>query len=457
MKTTLGVHDVGGDDDLMRTPLDRTDRELQHWELRTHALLVQMVANRLISVDELRRHIEGLSPSEYNSSSYYEKWTLAMCTSCVERGLLTGAAIEKELGRGIELDTLHEFEVGDVVRVREMDEGVGFRRPHLRTPGYVHGAVGVVERVAGTFLNPEYLAFREHGSPQKLYRVRFDMRALWESSIPDRSSAPSSGDTVDVDVVGAWLNLASDQELESFLATNGVVGTSRRVVDGHDDRHEVETTALKREGEPSDYEPLSDALFRLLVAAGTVDASAIQRGVADLEGAQGSHVGAKIVARAWTDEAFKRDLLVDAKATLSRIGISASNYDSDIGHHEGHHHGETVLTAVENISNEVHNVVCCTLCSCYPTAILGLSPAWYKSRVYRARAVRDPRNLLREFGTEIPTDTRIAVHDSTADLRYIVIPERPIGTESMNEAELQSLVTRDSMIGTSHPRVPFDS
>ena len=97
----------------------------------------------------------------------------------------------------------------------------------------------------------------------------------------------------------------------------------------------------------------------------------------------------------------------------------------------------------------MHNLVCCTLCSCYPTAILGLSPAWYKSSVYRARAVRDPRSLLSEFGTTIPNDKRIAVHDSTADLRYIVIPERPVGTESLSSDELRKLVTRDSMIGVS--------
>jgi len=281
------------------------------------------------------------------------------------------------------------------------------------------------------------------------------MRALWAASIPDLSSAPSSLDTVDVDVFESWLMPASPEDHDRFVRNVPSSSSSSQNENHHhhhhESRHDVESNALTQEGEPSEFEPLSDVLFSLLVESGHISSSAVHRGISELEGAESANLGADIVVKAWTDESFKQDLLSDTTKTLTRIGISASNYDSDVGHHEHdhhHHQGSTILTAVEN-TESVHNLVCCTLCSCYPTAILGLSPAWYKSSVYRARAVVDPRSLLSEFGTSIPSKTRIAVHDSTADLRYIVIPERPPGTGSMSESELRNLVTRDSMIGVS--------
>jgi nitrile hydratase len=142
------------------------------------------------------------------------------------------------------------------------------------------------------------------------------------------------------------------------------------------------------------------------------------------------------VARCWLDSAFKARLLADANSAIAEMGMQGSNGTAS-----------TKLTAVENVPG-IHNVIVCTLCSCYPLSILGLSPPWYKSRAYRARMVRQPRQVLAEFGTVIPPDVSIRVHDSTADLRYIVIPERPPGTEGWDEGQLQALVTRDSMIGT---------
>jgi nitrile hydratase len=153
-------------------------------------------------------------------------------------------------------------------------------------------------------------------------------------------------------------------------------------------------------------------------------------------------VGPKLVARAWSDPAFKDLLLRDASAACASLGIDASNTTA-----------KTVLTVVEN-TEAVHNLVVCTLCSCYPRSILGLSPDWYKSRSYRARAVLEPRAVLAEFGTEVPADCRVAVHDSTADLRYFVLPQRPRGTEGWSVDALARLVTRDSMIGVT--RLPDD-
>jgi len=148
--------------------------------------------------------------------------------------------------------------------------------------------------------------------------------------------------------------------------------------------------------------------------------------------------GAAVVARAWVDPAFRERLLEDASAASREMGF-------DIG--------PLRLIAVENTAN-THNLIVCTLCSCYPRNLLGLPPDWYKTRAYRARAVRAPRAVLREFGLELPDHVAVRVHDSTADMRYIVLPARPEGSEGMDEAALARLVTRDSMIGTGLPRKP---
>jgi nitrile hydratase len=147
--------------------------------------------------------------------------------------------------------------------------------------------------------------------------------------------------------------------------------------------------------------------------------------------------GARLVARAWVDPAFKERLLSDTKAAAAELDIDAS--------------GPVEFVTVEN-TDKLHNVIVCTLCSCYPRAILGRPPDWYKSFAYRARVVAEPREVLLEFGLDIPSDKLIAVHDSSADLRYLVLPERPAGTEEMDEGELATLLTRDSLIGTDVPR-----
>ena len=148
--------------------------------------------------------------------------------------------------------------------------------------------------------------------------------------------------------------------------------------------------------------------------------------------------GAAVVARAWVDPAFKARLLQDAAAASREMGFDL---------------GPLHLIAVEN-TKEIHNLIVCTLCSCYPRNLLGLPPDWYKTRAYRSRAVRVPRAVLEEFGVNLPNKTKIRVHDSTADMRYIVLPARPEGTEGLSEADLAALVTRDSMIGTGLPKHP---
>jgi nitrile hydratase len=191
--------------------------------------------------------------------------------------------------------------------------------------------------------------------------------------------------------------------------------------------------------ELSEIELRVRALESILVEKGYVDPAAVDALVETYETKIGPRNGAKVVAKAWTDPAFREWLLRDATAAIASLGFSGR---------QGEH-----MVAVENTAAE-HNMVVCTLCSCYPWPVLGLPPVWYKSAPYRSRAVIDPRGVLKEFGVELPPETRIRVWDSTAEVRYLVVPMRPQGTEGMGEEELANLVTRDSMIGVGLPLRP---
>ncbi len=181
------------------------------------------------------------------------------------------------------------------------------------------------------------------------------------------------------------------------------------------------------------------ALETLLVRKGYVDPAAVDRLIETYEVHVGPHNGARVVARAWADEAFQRWLEQDATAAIASMGY---------GGRQGEH-----MVAVFN-TPEVHHLVVCTLCSCYPWPVLGLPPVWYKSAPYRSRAVLEPRAVLRDFGVELPPTQTVRVWDSTAEVRYLVVPERPAGTEGWSEERLAMLVTRDSMIGTGLARQP---
>jgi nitrile hydratase subunit alpha len=185
---------------------------------------------------------------------------------------------------------------------------------------------------------------------------------------------------------------------------------------------------------PSDPALRVKALESLLVEKGLVDPAALDLIVDRFERKVGPRNGARVVARAWVDPAYKQRLLTDAPAALGELGFTSG---------QGEH-----MLVVEN-EPKVHNLVVCTLCSCYPWPVLGLPPVWYKSAAYRSRAVIDPRGVLAEFGTHVDEDTEVRVWDSTAELRYIVLPERPAGTEHLNEEELAALVTRDAMVGVA--------
>jgi nitrile hydratase len=202
-------------------------------------------------------------------------------------------------------------------------------------------------------------------------------------------------------------------------------------VSGHHQHEEVGRAT-------SPYAGRIRAIEALLLEKGVLTEPEVQDNISYME-ARSPANGAKLVARAWTDEDFEELLLSDAKTAASELGMDPE------------HPAEFVV--VKN-TPQVHNLIVCTLCSCYPRAILGRPPDWYKSFAYRSRAVREPRAVMREFGFEPPEGVEVVVHDSTADVRYMVLPMRPSGTEDLGEQELAELVTRDSLVGINLPRSP---
>ena len=186
----------------------------------------------------------------------------------------------------------------------------------------------------------------------------------------------------------------------------------------------------------SRHQLMQMAVTGLLIEKGVFSADEMRAQIEHMD-TIGPARGARLVARAWTDAGFRDRLIADSKSAAKELGM-------DIG--------PIPILVMEN-TPETHNLVVCTLCSCYPRFLLGIPPDWYKSRSYRSRAVREPRAVLAEFGTEVEPDVDIRVHDSTADMRYLVLPMRPAGTEGMSEEELSALITRDSLIGVTEPRV----
>jgi nitrile hydratase subunit alpha len=225
--------------------------------------------------------------------------------------------------------------------------------------------------------------------------------------------------------------------LATALTAAGAAATTR-LADadqrGHDHDHDHDHQAV-----PSDPALRAKALESVLVGRGLVDRAALDALVDAYERQIGPRNGARVVARAWVDAAYKQRLLGNATPAIKELGY---------GGEEGEY-----MVVVENTAR-VHNLIVCTLCSCYPWPVLGLPPVWYKSAAYRSRSVIDPRGLLRELGLELSADVEVRVWDSNAEVRYMVLPERPAGTEKLSEAELAALVTRDAMVGVSRVTSP---
>ncbi len=206
----------------------------------------------------------------------------------------------------------------------------------------------------------------------------------------------------------------------------------------HDHGHDHDRTFQPdiEDLKPSRHELMTYAIKELLVEQGHVTDEEIRQCQDKLESIEPAQ-GSRVIAKAWVDPEFKQRLLDDGNSALTELGIDA---------------GAAKMTVVEN-TEEVQNVIVCTLCSCYPRAVLGMPPDWYRSKSYRSRVVIEPRTVLKEFGTHIPDNVKVRVHDSLADLRYLVIPKRPEGTEGWSEEQLATIITRDTMVGVSNPTI----
>lgn len=489
---SLGPHDVGGLDlaEYAKLPLNTADHAKAQWEKEMDVLLGVLWNNKYMNIDQLRRGIEYLEPEPYANWTYYGRWAASMTRILVENKVITQEEIDAELGPTQSEETVL-FKVGDKVTVKPESTKSRWRKPHIRTPGYIYGCTGVIERVAGVFPNPEVGAFRtQHQIMAPLYRVRFALKDIW----PENPAGANVNTTVDVEIYQHWL-----QPFDPFVASAAAAAASAAVTassrsagshdhDGHDHDHdhdsgahshsadhghtheariEVEQNAVDKEGPPHPEQQLAAALLNLCIAKGITTREQIRAYIDGMDTAYGKlATGPTLVAKAWTDPEFKRKLQEDCVKAARELGLVANSG------------AEPEMVAVFNEPG-IHNVIVCTLCSCCgfetgrsmlfgviasllmlrlttfskptdPRAVLGFPPDWYKSRTYRSRMVRDPRKLLAEsFDLHLPESTELRVHDSTADLRYIVIPERPAGTEGWSEEKLKALVTRDTMIGVA--------
>ncbi len=428
-------------------PIDTAEGELQVWEKECHALLAVLASKSFIKTDELRRSIENLTPSQYQDWSYYGKWTAAMASLLIDGDLISDIELREALFGKSNIRTPEDealFRPGDTVRVKSYQQGVEWRRPHIRTPGYVYGVNGRVVDVCGKFGDPSFLAFGINCPDIWLYRVEISMKDLW----PEQSS---SNDIVSIEIFEHWLEASSSDTGHDFadktLLNHDDDGRDcsdhdHDHVDGHhshDPRPIVEKKASEREGPPRPGKDFFRTLFQVVVDRDLATRDEVRSMIEYLDSAGTNLLGRDLIVKAWTDPNFEERLLKDPASAGLEIGIQTSNPNAP-----------TVLTVVQNTTT-THNLVVCTLCSCYPSGLLGIAPAWYKSSEFRARAVREPRAVLQEFGTQLPPNQSVKVHDSTADHRYIVLPQRPNGTEDWSEEELKQLVTRDSMIGVTLP------
>lgn len=455
-------HDIGGNESAYGPIIGaggKAVKDLLAWEQQCHSLFAVLAARNVIGTDELRRVIEALTPEQYEKWSYYEKWTAAMVTLLLEHGVITNRDLQRALFGSIQSEPTSStpiFKQGDAVRVKKFLSDMEWKRPHIRTPGYIYGVSGLVERVCGRHGDPSFLAFGLEAPLVQLYRVRFYQRDIWPEQYDPETD---HGDVVEVEVYEQWLESTSSSSGHSFEKNDFLFDhkAGDDCIHHHDHHHgdnqhnhhhdhvhearpTVESRAIQREGAPSPGKELFQALLRLLIERSIVTFDDIRLMAEKMDTAFDRLDGASLVARAWVDPDFEARLLENAPAAAKELGINTSNPNAP-----------TVLTVLKNTPT-THNLVVCTLCSCYPSGLLGIAPSWYKSREYRSRAVREPRRVLEEFGVSLPQETSIRVHDSTADHRYIVLPVRPKGTETWSEDDLRSLVGRDSMIGVAVPR-----
>eukprot|EP01064_Diplonema_japonicum_P018945 TRINITY_DN27639_c0_g1_i1.p1 TRINITY_DN27639_c0_g1~~TRINITY_DN27639_c0_g1_i1.p1 ORF type:complete len:449 (+),score=114.87 TRINITY_DN27639_c0_g1_i1:56-1348(+) len=416
--------DVGGNP--TNEKMDTEQVAHHQWEKEVRVMVDTMYKG---TWDRMRKMMEALPQDVYTAATYYERWALALIKILIEEKAISHEELLLKLGyTGTEEGPPSEpmYKAGDTVKVKkEYAHKTPWERPHLRTPGYIFGAEGVVERVCGSFPCPSLLAVGVRGNTASLYRVRFKQADLWEAY------EGTHDDTIDVEVYESWLMPPSNDEHDKRRKTEAIKKNP------HD-------YAKYSEGEKPQYQRVIEALKTVLMDKGHITLDALRGKVEAMDIDEIPPHGVEMCVRAWQDPEFKRLMLEDSQAAMKQTGLDESGSTTD-----EHKHG-TLLVVVEN-TPDVHNVVVCTLCSCYPTKLLGKPPAWYKSVSYRSRVVKEPRTVLSEFGTTLPKNKTIRVHDSTADMRYLVLPERPAGTEDFTSEQLAGLLTRDALVGVTVP------
>uniref|UniRef100_A0A6B2L404 nitrile hydratase n=1 Tax=Arcella intermedia TaxID=1963864 RepID=A0A6B2L404_9EUKA len=429
---------MGGRDGTPQEALSLVEKHaLDHWEKQIDALYFVMTEKGLLNLHVFRRCIESLEDSVYRSASYFERWAFGLSQVLLEKGAILQGEIDERMGTFEKADLQPQFKVGDKVRVKYENYATRWRKPHLRTPGYIFGKEGVIERYCGIFEDPEKHAFWvSTQATQPLYRVRFNQKTVWP-----KYEGPEQ-DTIDLEITQNWLlpieetptaplnQHKQDHHEHDHGHDHDHEGEEHDHV--HQKRQEIEQNALNNEKLETALVRLAKVLIDLVLEKKIASIEEINAHIEHLDKLEETPLGAVLVAKAWTDPQFKADLLSNARNAAAKLNIEI----------------KVITTVVEN-TDKVHNVVVCTLCSCYPKYLMGRPPSWYKSRSYRSRVVINPREVLKEFGTVIPEDVAIRVHDSNADLRYLVIPKRPQGTENWTQEELIKIITRDSMIGAS--------
>ena len=457
------------------------DKQLHHWEQQIHALVVVLVSTEQVRTSELQQEVLGLSDEGFDHGDwgYYGKWAAALAKLLLKQDIIDVKELDVALG-GRSPQRGEAFKVGASVRIKDRTQtgpASQWRRPFLTVPGSVAGLQGTVSERLGLRSDDSFFALQkslglEATCKQYMYVVDIDSEAL--SKDPER--------LVTVEASQCWLETLKPeaeadakpsgaakapkapkrrhlrqslktvaQSMHDFASKHAEFRERSAKIHSEQGRHEphehlprsiVEAQAVEKEGRETPGQRVTEALLQVLTYRGVLAMSAVSRAMEVIDSLGVHPVGPWIVARAWCDTSFKSLLLEDAHAAIQMLGHEATSSTS------------TVRIKVVESTPRVHNLVVCTLCSCYPVTLLGLSPAWYKSREYREQAVERPRELLKEsFGLEIPQDVELRVHDSNSELRYIVLPQRPVGTEGWSEERLAPLVTRDAMIGVALPDV----
>ena len=421
-----GVHDLGGMQGF--GPVEREENEPAfHADWEAVVLAIQHAGRQglLFNIDEFRHGIERMAPAHYLRATYYEKWLEGITRVLIEKGVLDPqeliarrAFFERQpdapaaaalpgpppsrgpLPAGVDARTSSATPGPPRVSRRARPSSRGSMHPqgHTRLPRYARGKRGVIHCCHGIHVFPDTQRPRPgRGAAAALQRALRRARAVGrvggaEPGRPHRSL--------------------------------GELSPAREVSRMGKNHPNVDPYIVSR----------VRALESLLLEKGILAPDAVDRVIQRYEADTGPMVGARAVAKAWTDPDYRRLLLDDPKAALGQLDL---DYE--------------MLMVVEN-TEAVHNLVVCTLCSCYPWPVLGLPPTWYKMPAYRSRAVSEPRTILREMGLAVPAEREIRVWDSSAEMRYMVLPIRPAGTEGLGEAELVPLITRDALIGVAEPR-----